>query len=74
METVKLKIRIPRIYPCNTEGCTELTKGTFCKNCYDELLKSPVKKYEKQPFISPPLADYNLETAGLRKRFVGIER
>jgi len=33
MERVKLKIRIPEIYPCFTPTCTEVSRRLYCKEC-----------------------------------------
>jgi len=40
MERVKLRIRIPEIYSCITEDCTELTRTYMCKSCHEDMLKS----------------------------------
>jgi hypothetical protein len=33
MERVKLRIRIPEIYPCFTPDCTELSRKLYCNEC-----------------------------------------
>jgi hypothetical protein len=33
MERVKLRIRIPEIYPCITPECTEVSRNLYCIEC-----------------------------------------
>ena len=66
MERVNLRIRIPLIYSCMTEGCTELTKVSFCESCFKDILK-PVPKKPKSE--EKPLAQ-----STLREGFVSIQR
>jgi hypothetical protein len=36
MERVKLRIRIPEIYPCLTPDCTEVSRRLYCKDCLSD--------------------------------------
>lgn len=33
MERVKLRIRIPAVFPCFTVACTEVTRNLYCREC-----------------------------------------
>jgi hypothetical protein len=67
MERVNLRIRIPLIYSCMTEGCTELTKLSFCESCFKDILKPRKPKSEEKP------SGLKLEST-LREGFVSIQR
>lgn len=50
-ERMNLRIRIPMIYCCMTDGCTELTRVSYCEACFKDILKpNPRKpKSEEKP-------------------------
>jgi hypothetical protein len=67
MERVNLRIRIPLIYSCMTEDCTELTKVSFCEACFKDILKPrKPKSEEKQSGLKVQ--------STLREGFVSIQR
>jgi len=47
-ERVTLRIRIPLIYSCMTDDCTELTRVAYCKSCFDDMLKTSHTKPKSQ--------------------------
>jgi len=47
-ERVTLRIRIPLIYSCMTDGCNELTRVAYCKSCFDDMLKTTHTKSKTQ--------------------------
>jgi hypothetical protein len=68
-EKVNLRIRIPLIYSCMTDGCNELTRVAYCESCFDDILKTPYRKlrYEQKP------SALRIQNT-LREGFVSIER
>ena len=63
---VKLRIRIPLIYSCMTEDCTELTRTSFCESCYKDILTSKPRNPQKS-------SNLKIESTS-REGFVSIER
>jgi hypothetical protein len=68
-ERVNLKIRIPLIYSCMSEGCTELTKVSYCESCFKDILKPNPKKPKTEEKPSE-LKTQNTSSEG----FVSIQR
>lgn len=65
-ERMNLRIRIPMIYCCMTDGCTELTRVSYCEACFKDILKPIPKK--------PKSEEKPSEQNTLSKGLVSIER
>jgi hypothetical protein len=70
MQRVELRIRIPLVFSCMTDGCNELTKVGYCESCIDDLLKPPVHRKQKNEHKPSEL---KIRTT-LREGFVSVER